>query len=90
MSTPFDLPPIDGVRDDMCAVTDDIRSLLADLDQQARGGLREWPSDAREAYEAGKLKWDAAAAKMSEALGRAEQADFTAGDSAMESAIESL
>jgi uncharacterized protein YukE len=63
-----------GVHDDMSAITHDIQDLLADLDQRVRGGLPDWTSDAREAYDAGKLKWDTAAAKMPEALSRAERA----------------
>ncbi|MDT7726520.1 MAG: hypothetical protein QOI21_3096 [Actinomycetota bacterium] len=70
----FNFQQADVVRDDMAAITKNIQNMLTDLDSQVRGSLQEWTSDARESYDASKLKWDAAAAKMPEALGRAEMA----------------
>jgi uncharacterized protein YukE len=75
MATPeFDLRQADVVRAEMAALTQHIQCMLSELDSQVRGSLPEWASEAREAYEAGKTKWDAAAAKLPEALGRVDVA----------------
>jgi WXG100 family type VII secretion target len=58
----------------MAGVTRSIQNQLVELDSQVRGSLQEWTSDAREAYNVSKATWDAAAAKLPEALSRAEHA----------------
>lgn len=64
----------EGTCGDMSAITADIQRMLADLGHEVEGGLDEWTPEAREAYHASKAKWEAAAAKMPEALSRAEAA----------------
>ena len=70
----FNFQIADSVRDNMAACTRALLDQLHDLDTMARNSLASWDGAAREAYEAHKAKWDAAAAKMPEALGRTESA----------------
>lgn len=55
-------------------ITQNVREMLDQLDADVRGGLPDWTSEARNEYEASKLRWDAAAARMPESLGRAQMA----------------
>lgn len=70
----FNFQIADSVRDNMAAYTRAVLDQLAELDALARGGLAGWDDAAREAYAVHKANWDAAAARMPEALGRAESA----------------
>ena len=70
----FNFQIADSVRDTMAAYTKAMLDQLDDLDAMARHSLANWDGPAREAYVVHKAKWDAAAAKMPEALGRAESA----------------
>lgn len=68
----FNFAMADATRDNMAAITRNLQTMLQDLDTQVRSSLQEWTSDARLAYDQSKAKWDAAAARMPEALVRAE------------------
>jgi len=70
-----------SVCDNMAAYTRAMLDQLSDLNTMAQNSLASWDGTAREAYTAHKAKWDAAAAKMPEALGRAESAltEITSG-----------
>lgn len=70
----FNFQIADSVRDSMAACTRAVLDQLDDLDTLARNSLAGWDSATREAYAVHKANWDAAAARMPEALGRAESA----------------
>jgi uncharacterized protein YukE len=64
----------EGTCGDMSAITADVQRMLVDLEDGVGGDLAEWTPEARDAYNASKAKWEAAAAKMPEALSRAQAA----------------
>jgi WXG100 family type VII secretion target len=68
----FDFVAADATRDSMGSITRNISTVLHDLDAQVQTTLQNWTSDAREAYNASKAKWDQAAAMMPQALARAD------------------
>jgi len=70
----FNFALADETRDNMAMVTNRIHSLLEDLNAEVQTSLANWESGARDEYNAAKLEWDAAAARMPAALGRAEVA----------------
>ena len=70
----FNFSMADQVRDHMASINNEIHSMLSTLDGDVRKSLASWESGAREAYDAAKLQWDAAAGRMPASLGRAEQA----------------
>jgi uncharacterized protein YukE len=70
----FNFQIADSVRDSMATYTKALLDQLDDLDTLARNSLAGWDDAAREAYAVHKANWDAAAARMPEALGRAESA----------------
>jgi WXG100 family type VII secretion target len=55
-------------------ITTNIKDMLDELDRNVRSSLQDWTSDARNAYEASKLEWDAAAAQMPTSLAAAQTA----------------
>ncbi|HWO66823.1 MAG TPA: WXG100 family type VII secretion target [Umezawaea sp.] len=70
----FSFQIADSVRDNMAACTRAVLDQLAELDTMAQSSLAGWDGAAREAYAAHRAGWESAAAKMPEALGRAEAA----------------
>ncbi|WP_433261127.1 WXG100 family type VII secretion target [Actinosynnema sp. CS-041913] len=68
----FNFSLADATRDNMAAITNNIRTMLDELHSNVTGSLQEWTSDARDAYNVSKQKWDAAAARMPYSLQRAE------------------
>jgi WXG100 family type VII secretion target len=62
------------VEGEMRATTDRLKVTLTDLDDAAKQHLAEWSSDARDAYNQAKAKWDAAAGQMVVELGQASGA----------------
>jgi WXG100 family type VII secretion target len=84
----FNFSLAEGTCSDMSTITSNIQNMLTDLEQEVQGSLQEWTSDARDAYNVSKAKWDAAAAKMPEALGRAQNAltEISSGYSQVERA----
>ncbi|HEX6346746.1 WXG100 family type VII secretion target [Umezawaea sp.] len=70
----FSFQIADSVRDNMAACTRAVLDQLAELNTTAQSGLAGWDGAARDAYAAHKANWDSAAARMPEALGRAEAA----------------
>lgn len=68
----FSFPLADATRDNMANITIRIQEMLKQLDENVRGSIQEWTSDAREAYNVSKAKWDGAAARMPYCLQRAE------------------
>lgn len=70
----FNFQTADSVRDSMAAYTKAMLDQLNDLNTMAQNSLASWDGAAREAYMVHKTNWDSAAAKMPEALGRAEAA----------------
>jgi uncharacterized protein YukE len=64
----------DNVREQMAAITEQVRSTLDDLETQISADLVNWSSSTRAAYEAHRANWRAAAEQMPPALGRAEAA----------------
>lgn len=70
----FNFQLADQVRDSMASITKNMLATLTDLDLMARHSLQEWSGSAQQAYATHKQKWDAAAAQMPAALGRAESA----------------
>ncbi|MET0135510.1 MAG: WXG100 family type VII secretion target [Kibdelosporangium sp.] len=63
----------EGFGERLGQITTSIKTSLDDLDVKVRGALHLWDGAARDAYNAAKAEWDAAAARMPEALGRAQQ-----------------
>ncbi|MEU2778028.1 WXG100 family type VII secretion target [Streptomyces sp. NPDC007162] len=59
---------------EMDAITQQIQRTLTDLDDGSKQSLAEWSSDARDAYNIAKAKWDAAAAEMQKQAVAARQA----------------
>jgi ESAT-6 family protein len=55
---------VQAVAEEMGAIARYIQGLLEELDNGALQNLSEWTSSARDAYNAAKAKWDAAAAQM--------------------------
>lgn len=70
----FNFALADETRDNMAMITNRIHTLLEDLNSEVQTSLANWESGARDAYNAAKAEWDAAAARMPAALGRAEVA----------------
>jgi len=70
----FNFQIADSVRDNMATYTKAMLDQLDDLHAMAQNSLASWDDAAREAYLVRKANWDNAAAKMPEALGRAESA----------------
>jgi uncharacterized protein YukE len=70
----FNFSLAEGTCSDMASITSSIHAMLTDLEQEVQGSLPEWTTEARDAYNVSKAKWDAAAAKMPEALGRVQLA----------------
>lgn len=68
----FNFAMADGVRDHMASITRQLIDMLESLHNDVSTSLASWESGAREQYNLAKADWDAAAAKMPEALGRAE------------------
>lgn len=64
----------DSVREQLAAITGQVRSTLDDLDAQISDDLVNWSGSARAAYEAHRANWTAASEQMPSALGRAEAA----------------
>ncbi|KOG90077.1 WXG100 family type VII secretion target [Streptomyces sp. NPDC057654] len=58
------LQQMEFVGGEMAAISKQIQQTLADLDDGAKQNLAQWSSDARQAYDVAKAKWDAAAAAM--------------------------
>jgi len=58
-----------------------IQTMLTDLDDASKQNLAQWTSDARDAYNVAKAKWDAAAAQMVEQAARAENSLTQINDS---------
>ncbi|MBY8886056.1 WXG100 family type VII secretion target [Streptomyces sp. PTM05] len=59
---------------EMETITRNIQSTLTNLDDAAKQNLAQWSSDARDAYNVAKAKWDAAAAQMQHQAQTATQA----------------
>jgi WXG100 family type VII secretion target len=53
-----------AVAEEMGAIAQQIQGQLEELDSATRVHLAEWTSNARDAYNVAKAKWDAAAAQM--------------------------
>ncbi|HEY3869636.1 MAG TPA: WXG100 family type VII secretion target [Actinocrinis sp.] len=53
-----------AVAEEMGSIAQYIQGLLDDLDNSSKMNLAEWTSNARDAYNVAKAKWDAAAAQM--------------------------
>jgi WXG100 family type VII secretion target len=70
----FNFQIADSVRDTMATYTRAMLDQLDDLNTMAQNSLAGWDGAAREAYAVHRANWDNAAAKMPEALGRAESA----------------
>jgi len=68
------------VEGEMRSITTKIQSTLSDLDDAAKQHLAEWSSDARDAYNLAKAKWDAAADQMAVQLGQATTAVGNIGE----------
>jgi WXG100 family type VII secretion target len=68
------------VEGEMKSITDQLTSTLNDLDDASKQHLAEWSSDARDAYNLAKAKWDAAATQMVSQLGTASGAVSEIGD----------
>lgn len=56
----------------MGVIAQHIQNLLVDLDDGSKQNLAEWTSDARDAYNIAKAKWDAAASQMVDQANRAQ------------------
>ena len=76
----FSFGQADAVRDQMATITNRVHSMLEELNGNVMKQISEWESDARREYDLAKQKWDAAAAAMPSALGRAEQTLQTISD----------
>jgi WXG100 family type VII secretion target len=64
----------DSVREQMAAITEQVRSTLDELESQIGADVVNWSGSAQAAYAAHRANWAAAAEQMSPALGRAEAA----------------
>lgn len=65
---------------EMQAITQNLQTTLSNLDDAAKQNLAQWSSDAREAYNAAKAKWDRAAIEMQQQLKAATTALGTIGE----------
>jgi WXG100 family type VII secretion target len=74
------LEQMDFVKGEMAKITGQLQQTLADLDDGTKVHLAQWSSDARDAYNAAKAKWDAAASDMQAQLGVATKAVGDIGD----------
>ncbi|GAA1909017.1 WXG100 family type VII secretion target [Streptantibioticus ferralitis] len=74
------LEQMDFVKGEMDSITKQIQQTLSDLDDGAKQRLAEWSSDARDAYNVAKAKWDAAAADMQNQLATATVAVGNIGE----------
>jgi WXG100 family type VII secretion target len=72
---------MDFVHSEMESITKQIQQTLADLDDESKQRLAEWTTDARDAYNRAKAKWDAAAADMQRQALAAQVALGQIGDS---------
>ncbi|MFF7191378.1 WXG100 family type VII secretion target [Streptomyces sp. NPDC008222] len=61
------------VAGEMDGITKQIQQTLSNLDDAAKQNLAEWTSDARDAYNAAKAVWDAAAQRMQQQAAAATQ-----------------
>ena len=68
------------VEGEMQSITAKVQSTLSDLDDASKQHLAEWNSDARDAYNLAKAKWDAAATEMAAQLGKATSAVANIGE----------
>ncbi|WP_165777579.1 WXG100 family type VII secretion target [Amycolatopsis antarctica] len=57
-----------------------INTILSNLESETESSLREWTSDARQAYSQRKAQWDAAAARLPVTLRSAETSLRGMGD----------
>ena len=69
-----DFRRVQQVLADMEAVDKQIRALLDGLERDSESSLREWQSDARQAYTGCKRRWDASAQQMTAQLQQARGA----------------
>ncbi|MGH3431425.1 MAG: WXG100 family type VII secretion target [Thermocrispum sp.] len=70
----FDFTMAEAVAGHMAQITKQIQTMLEDLHSEVQGSLAEWESSAREAYNVAKAEWDAAAARMPDALAKGQAA----------------
>ncbi|MEU9348160.1 WXG100 family type VII secretion target [Streptomyces sp. NPDC048278] len=68
------LEQMEFVGGEMDSITKQISQALTDLDDGSKQSLAQWSSDARDAYNSAKAKWDAAAAAMQAQAAAATQA----------------
>jgi WXG100 family type VII secretion target len=71
---------MEQVGGEMLSITQSLQTTLSNLDDAAKQNLAQWSSDARDAYNAAKAKWDQAAAEMQQQLGAATKALGTIGE----------
>jgi uncharacterized protein YukE len=62
---------VDASQQDLMTATRNIQQLITDLETEARTSLNQWEGSVRDFYYQKKAEWDAAAAKMAEAAGKA-------------------
>ncbi len=55
---------VQAVADEMAAISQQINAMLQELEANAQSHLANWTSNARDAYNTAKIKWDAAAGDM--------------------------
>ncbi|MFD7917710.1 WXG100 family type VII secretion target [Streptomyces sp. NPDC059740] len=65
------LQQMEFVGGEMDAIAKQIQQTLTELDDASKQNLSQWSSDAREAYNVAKAKWDAAAAAMQQQAAKA-------------------
>ena len=68
------LDQMEFVGGEMDTITKQIQRTLQELDDGSKQSLSQWSSDARDAYNVAKAKWDAAAAAMQAQAAAATQA----------------
>lgn len=62
---------VDVSQQELMAATKRIQQLIEQLEQEARSSLAQWEGSVRDFYYVKKAEWDAAAAQMAQAAGRA-------------------
>ncbi|KUO17518.1 WXG100 family type VII secretion target [Streptomyces dysideae] len=62
---------VDVTQQELMAATRRIQTLITELESEARSSLANWEGSVREFYYVKKAEWDAGAAKMTEAAGKA-------------------
>jgi WXG100 family type VII secretion target len=62
---------VDYIVGEMNSITQKLNQTLQTLDDQAKMNLSQWSSDAMQAYQVQKARWDAAAAEMTTLAARA-------------------